>query len=151
MRILSRSRPQYLLFASVLVPNSAWVNTLQMSLPTTRRCSFWYFRSCLHDSLNLGAMTDLQHRSLQLFWVANAVFTMSNALVKLSLLSQYLRIFQNAPMRFACKSLMILVSIWGSSYSFIAWFPVRLAWFYLSQQQGQVINGILMSGHASNS
>lgn len=48
---------------------------------------------------------------------------MSNALVKLSLLAQYLRIFESPAMRVTCKVLMVLVSVWGSIYSFIAWFP----------------------------
>lgn len=58
-----------------------------------------------------------------MFWVANAVFSMSNALVKLSLLSQYLRLFQVPAIRVACKILIVLISIWGTIYSFIAWFP----------------------------
>lgn len=66
-------------------------------------------------------ITDIR---VQLFWIANAVFTMSNALVKLSLLTQYLRFFEVPSMRIACKGLIILISIWGSIYSFIAWFPV---------------------------
>lgn len=48
---------------------------------------------------------------------------MSNALVKLSLLSQYLRVFQIPVMRLTCKILIVLVSLWGTIYSFIAWFP----------------------------
>lgn len=48
---------------------------------------------------------------------------MSNALVKLSLLAQYLRIFENPAMRIFCKALIVLISVWGSIYSFIAWFP----------------------------
>lgn len=55
--------------------------------------------------------------------MANSVFTMSNALVKLSLLAQYLRAFQVPAMRLACKLLLVLVAVWGAIYSFIAWFP----------------------------
>lgn len=66
---------------------------------------------------------DRQYCALQLFWVANASFTMSNALVKLSLLAQYLRVFELPAMRMSCKALIVLISVWGSIYSFIAWFP----------------------------
>lgn len=59
----------------------------------------------------------------KLFWVANAAFTMSNALVKLSLLAQYLRVFELPIMRLTCKVLICLVAIWGLIYSFIAWVP----------------------------
>lgn len=48
---------------------------------------------------------------------------MSNALVKLSLLAQYLRIMEVPAMRLACKMLIVIISIWGASYSFLAWFP----------------------------
>lgn len=48
---------------------------------------------------------------------------MSNALVKLSLLAQYLRAFDVPAMRLACKVLIGLVSAWGATCSFIAWFP----------------------------
>lgn len=48
---------------------------------------------------------------------------MSNALVKLSLLAQYLRVFEIPIMRFTCKTLIYLIATWGSIYSFIAWFP----------------------------
>lgn len=48
---------------------------------------------------------------------------MSNALVKLSLVAQYLRIFDIPVMRHICKVLILLISVWGSVYSFIAWFP----------------------------
>lgn len=60
---------------------------------------------------------------MQLFWVANAVFTMSNALVKLSLLAQYLRVFERPAMRSACKALLGVIAVWSAIYSFIAWFP----------------------------
>lgn len=48
---------------------------------------------------------------------------MSNTLVKLSLLAQYLRVFEVPAMRRACKVLIGLVSLWGSIYTFVAWFP----------------------------
>ncbi|CAN8104107.1 unnamed protein product [Discula destructiva] len=48
---------------------------------------------------------------------------MSNALVKLSLLAQYLGVFEAPTIRLTCKILIGLVSIWGSIYTFIAWFP----------------------------
>lgn len=48
---------------------------------------------------------------------------MSNALVKLSLLAQYLRVFRFPAMRLTCKLFIALVLVWGAIYSFIAWFP----------------------------
>lgn len=48
---------------------------------------------------------------------------MSNALVKLSLLAQYVRVFEIPAMRLTCKILILMISLWGSIYSFIAWFP----------------------------
>lgn len=48
---------------------------------------------------------------------------MSNALIKLSLLAQYHRLFEVPAMRLICKMLIIMISIWGTIYSFIAWFP----------------------------
>ncbi|KAL0941911.1 uncharacterized protein CTRU02_204674 [Colletotrichum truncatum] len=60
-----------------------------------------------------------------LFYISNASFSMSNALVKLSLLFQYMRVFEDRMprLRIVTIGLIIVVSIWGLVFSFIAWFP----------------------------
>ncbi|KAI0130455.1 hypothetical protein BJ170DRAFT_315599 [Xylariales sp. AK1849] len=60
---------------------------------------------------------------LKLFYVANATYSMCTALVKLALLLQYLRIFKDRPTRWLCIGLIIVTSLWGTAYSFMAWFP----------------------------
>ncbi|KAK1846896.1 hypothetical protein CCHR01_10475 [Colletotrichum chrysophilum] len=60
-----------------------------------------------------------------LFYMSNASFSTSNALVKLSILLQYLRLFKDRMrnLRVATTVLIIIVSIWGFAFSFMAWFP----------------------------
>lgn len=57
---------------------------------------------------------------------------MSTALVKLSLLFQYLRIFKEERiMRRICIGLIWFVSLWGSAITFISWapcFPMSAYW-----------------------
>ena len=53
------------------------------------------------------------------------------ALVKISLLLQFLRIFKTGVMRWICITLLVLVSLWGLGFSIIGWFPcfpIRGAW-----------------------
>ncbi|KAF3799751.1 hypothetical protein GCG54_00000997 [Colletotrichum gloeosporioides] len=61
----------------------------------------------------------------QLFYMSNASFSTSNALVKLSILLQYLRLFKGRMrnLRVATTMLIIIVSMWGFAFSFMAWFP----------------------------
>ncbi|KAI1850926.1 hypothetical protein JX266_003591 [Neoarthrinium moseri] len=60
---------------------------------------------------------------LKLFYVANATYAMSTALVKLALLFQYLRIFTKGFLRHVCIVTIVFTSLWGVAYSFMAWFP----------------------------
>lgn len=57
--------------------------------------------------------------------MSNASFSTSNALVKLSILLQYLRLFKDRMrnLRVATTVLIIIVSMWGFAFSFMAWFP----------------------------
>ena len=57
--------------------------------------------------------------------MSNASFSTSNALVKLSILLQYLRVFQDRlrSLRITSMVLIFIVLIWGFAFSFMAWFP----------------------------
>ncbi len=61
---------------------------------------------------------------LTCFYVMNASYTASTAFIKLSLLFQYLRIFEKGTaLRKLCVGLIVFVSLWGVAYTFMAWFP----------------------------
>ena len=67
----------------------------------------------------------------QFFYVANVTYCMSTAFVKLSLLFQYLRIFESGGMRMLCKVVMVITAAWGLAYSFMAivpCFPIQKYW-----------------------
>ncbi|KAF1960459.1 hypothetical protein CC80DRAFT_294371 [Byssothecium circinans] len=57
------------------------------------------------------------------FYLANACYITEAALIKMSLLFQYLRIFKSGTMRWICLVMLGLVTIWGLAYGFLAWFP----------------------------
>lgn len=58
-----------------------------------------------------------------LFYLSNAAFTMSNALVKVSLLLQYLRTFVDPRLRRLCVILTFVTCAYGLAYGFLGWFP----------------------------
>jgi hypothetical protein len=60
-----------------------------------------------------------------MIWVypQNAAYYTTTALVKISLLFQYLRIFHCGFLRKVSIVLLVIVSIWGLAYSFMGWFP----------------------------
>ncbi|KAI3542328.1 hypothetical protein CSPX01_07083 [Colletotrichum filicis] len=61
---------------------------------------------------------------LRTFYVANASYQMSTAFIKISLLFQYLRIFDRPSfLRSLCIYLIIFVSLWATAYSFLGWVP----------------------------
>ncbi|KAH0438508.1 hypothetical protein CcaCcLH18_03215 [Colletotrichum camelliae] len=68
---------------------------------------------------------DLGSHLEQLFYMSNASFSTSNVLVKVSILLQYLRLFQDRMrnLRVATTVLIVIVSMWGFAFSFMAWFP----------------------------
>ena len=52
-----------------------------------------------------------------------ASYNGSTALIKISLLFQYLRVFERGTWTYRCALLLLVViSLWGFAYSFIAWF-----------------------------
>lgn len=59
----------------------------------------------------------------QLFYIENAIYICQTALIKISLLLQYLRIFKAGTMRWVCLSLLVIILLWGTAYGFLAWFP----------------------------
>lgn len=66
---------------------------------------------------------------LQTFWWCNGCYNMALALVKLSLLFQYLRVLNEDPdaeqpkTRIAIIFLIVATSVWGVVYSILAWVP----------------------------
>lgn len=59
----------------------------------------------------------------QRFYIANATYALSTTLLKLSLLCQYLRIFDRGVIRAAIFTLLAFCLVWGLVSSFMAWFP----------------------------
>ncbi|KAG8162485.1 hypothetical protein KVR01_008250 [Diaporthe batatas] len=76
----------------------------------------WIMRAPGWDDLFIGL-------ALQLFYLSNGAFTMSNALVKISLLLQYLRIFVDRQVRRICITLTFITCAYGLAFAFLAWFP----------------------------
>ncbi|KAF9693665.1 hypothetical protein EKO04_008337 [Ascochyta lentis] len=70
-------------------------------------------------------------RYLLSFYIEHSIYLTETALIKVSLLLQYLRIFKAGRMRWLCLGLLVLVSLWGLAYSIMGWFscsPVSAAW-----------------------
>lgn len=58
------------------------------------------------------------------FWIDAASYNSSTALIKVSLLFQYLRIFDRGTYTYRfTQFLLIFVGVWGCVFSFMAWFP----------------------------
>ncbi|KAF9738537.1 hypothetical protein PMIN06_001699 [Paraphaeosphaeria minitans] len=60
---------------------------------------------------------------IKMFYFENALYITNTAVIKLSLLTQYLRIFKAGTMHWVCKALVVIISAWGFAYGFMAWFP----------------------------
>lgn len=66
---------------------------------------------------------------VRVFWWSQALYNMSLALVKLSLLLQYLRITDERPdlqqrkLRWSILAMIGIVSVWGIVESLLAWIP----------------------------
>ncbi|KAI1472158.1 uncharacterized protein F4812DRAFT_1488 [Daldinia caldariorum] len=61
---------------------------------------------------------------LKTFYVANATYVTSTALIKEALLLQYLRVFDRATfIRRFVVALIVFTALWGFAYSFLAWVP----------------------------
>ncbi|KEY67556.1 hypothetical protein S7711_10015 [Stachybotrys chartarum IBT 7711] len=83
---------------------------------------------CILPSAGLGRHFILltqpqQQRYLLLFYLADGSFITTVALIKLSLLLQYLRIFEKGVQRWLCLGTMAIVIPFAGIYSFMAWFP----------------------------
>ncbi|POS76514.1 hypothetical protein DHEL01_v205084 [Diaporthe helianthi] len=59
----------------------------------------------------------------KLFYISNGCFTVSNALVKVSLLIQYLRTFVDPLLRRLCITLTLITCAYGIAFSFLGWVP----------------------------
>lgn len=55
---------------------------------------------------------------------------MSTALIKASLLFQYLRIFDRGNTRMLCIIVLVITCLWGMAYSLLAWFPCKPIYGY---------------------
>jgi hypothetical protein len=60
---------------------------------------------------------------LKWLYVSNAAYHTTTALIKISLLLQYLKLFRQGLLRQITIILLGLVTIWGLGFSFLAWFP----------------------------
>ncbi|KAI0010813.1 hypothetical protein F4779DRAFT_576207 [Xylariaceae sp. FL0662B] len=60
---------------------------------------------------------------LRNYYVLNAAYNMSTTFIKISLLFQYLRIFDSGGLRMACIVMLVATGLWGFVSSFMAWFP----------------------------
>ncbi|KXJ90456.1 hypothetical protein Micbo1qcDRAFT_70681 [Microdochium bolleyi] len=60
---------------------------------------------------------------LKTFYICNASYQLSNMLVKLSLLLQYLRLYESGPIRVFTKAMFGIVLVWGLTFSLLAWIP----------------------------
>ncbi|KAL5395152.1 hypothetical protein PMIN04_008225 [Paraphaeosphaeria minitans] len=61
--------------------------------------------------------------AMKWFYVANAAYTSTTVCIKLSLLLQYLRLFREGYRRTATLIFLAIVTLWGGTFSFMAWFP----------------------------
>ncbi|KAM7216783.1 hypothetical protein V8F06_007893 [Rhypophila decipiens] len=60
----------------------------------------------------------------QTFYVANATYSMSTALIKISLLLQYTRLYHpSSSLHKTCRFLILFTALWGIAYSIMAWVP----------------------------
>jgi hypothetical protein len=67
----------------------------------------------------------------QYFYVGHGLYLTETALIKISLLLQFLRIFKAGAMHRTCLILLVLVSLWGLAFFIVGWFPcfpVRGMW-----------------------
>jgi hypothetical protein len=66
---------------------------------------------------------DILEPTMTWFYVANAAYTTTAVCIKLSLLFQYLRLFREGYRRTMTLVLLAVVILWGSAFTFMAWFP----------------------------
>ncbi|KAF0323585.1 integral membrane protein [Colletotrichum asianum] len=93
--------------------------------------------ACVSTSFGLGkhlyelTASDVQNY-LCTFYITSASYQMSTAFIKLSLLFQYVRIYdQPGFLRSACKAMILFTGLWAIAYSFLGWipcYPIRAYW-----------------------
>ncbi len=77
---------------------------------------------------------------------------MSTALIKISLLLQYMRLYQRGTLLYkTCLGLIVFISLWGIAYSIIAWVPCIPVSDYWEIIYGQDISKIRCYGYGSQS
>jgi hypothetical protein len=77
---------------------------------------------------------------------------MSTALIKISLLLQYMRLYQRGTRLYnTCKWLVVFISLWGVAYSIIAWVPCVPVSDYWTVLYEQDISGLRCYGYGSQS
>ena len=67
----------------------------------------------------------------QTFYIEHNLYLTQTAIIKVSLVLQYLRIFKAGGMRWLCLSLLIVISLWGLAFSIMGWFacsPISAFW-----------------------
>ncbi|KAL6710174.1 hypothetical protein ACN47E_009965 [Coniothyrium glycines] len=62
-------------------------------------------------------------KTMMWLYITNAAYHTTTALIKISLLLQYLRLFQDGARKVVCLGLLLIVILWGVAFSFMAWFP----------------------------
>lgn len=91
-------------------------------------------RTGLHSANNIsGVKYGLGHHliyvinhlptMMKYLYVTNAAYHTTTALIKISLLTQYLRLFRAGTLRYVTMVLLFTVAGWGLAFMFLAWFP----------------------------
>ncbi|KAB5518660.1 hypothetical protein GE09DRAFT_1065992 [Coniochaeta sp. 2T2.1] len=78
---------------------------------------------------------------LKCFYILTASYNTSTALIKISLLLQYIRVFDwGTWSRRISQALVVLIALWGAAFAFMAWFPClphpSNAWVFQNQRAG---------------
>ncbi|ORY62362.1 uncharacterized protein BCR38DRAFT_238396 [Pseudomassariella vexata] len=96
---------------------------------------------------------------MKLFWISDACFNTSNTFIKLSVLFQYLRIFNRGRMRKLSVCLIVFVSLWGLTFAFMSWvpcFPIENYWkgqkhcYALGSRNHTEFYGTILAANGSN-
>lgn len=86
----------------------------------------------------------------QSFYVFNGSYATSTALIKVSLLLQYLRLYQRGSLLHnTCRVLVLFVGLWGAAYSILAWVPCVPVSDYWTVIYEQDMSGVRCYGYGS--
>lgn len=114
-------------FANVALPSAlrrSWNTLCNFHVPADDKVLIRTTLRACHSLLILLTRT-------QRFYIANATYTLSTTLLKLSLLCQYLRIFKEGGIRIAIYAIFAFCLVWGVISCVMAWapcFPVQAYW-----------------------